>query len=165
MSIMQIETFIRLESWFKHPKPKQEKKKVMKMKVLESYFNGRKYAKVKHTYMTKNVSQGEINWNEEIHKDLPLNNQDDKPCTQIVVGDYTNALVGMVAILQQSYSGKIRILTTTPTTHSRKQNHSTQPKSQNSKCWNGWWRYILKQEHTWNKRRNLCPMHSPQQLY
>ncbi len=91
----------------------------------------------KLTHMTKYVSQGEINWNEEMHKGLPLTNQDDKPCTQIVVGDYTNALVGMVAILQQSYSEKIRILTITPT-HSRKQNHSTQPKSQNSKCWNGW---------------------------
>ncbi len=22
-----------------------------------------------------------------------------------------------------------------------------------------------KQEHMWNKRRNLCPMHSPQQMY
>jgi hypothetical protein len=86
----------------------------------------------KLTHMTKNVSQGEINWNEEMDKGLPLHNQDDKPCTQIVVGDYTNALVGMVAILQQSYSEKTRILTTTPT-QSRKQNHNTQPKSQNSK--------------------------------
>jgi hypothetical protein len=50
--------------------------------------------------MTKNVSQGDVNWNEEMHKDLPLNNHDDKPCTQIVIGDYTNAFVGMVVILQ-----------------------------------------------------------------
>ncbi len=40
--------------------------------------------------MTKNVSQGEINWNEEMHKgfDLGMNNSDDDLCGSLFIPLY-----------------------------------------------------------------------------